>query len=514
MRRVLIWAFVLGTTFVLGCTGRPGTSGSDRSQLGRPSPSPPAIQRRIAVLDFRNTSQHKELSWLSQAVAETLVTKLAGVASIHVVERSQLDKVIKEQRRGLTDLFDPSKAAKVGRLAGAQVVVIGGYVVFGKDLMFNLRFVDTETGIIQHTAQVQGGTSDGKTLFAALNRLADAAVESLEKKVVIQGGEKRVVKAAPVTLTPRERKRFAAPPARSLTAYELYGKGLEAYKKNRWREAEALFARALERDPGLADAAGWRAKVLKGLGRYAEALDLNARALALYREKRDEKKVAAILNNIGLIHEMQGRYDAAMRLYEESLAIKRRLGDEAGIAATLNNIGGIHDDQGRYGEAMRWYKESLAIIRRLGNQAGIATTLNNIGGIHNDQGRYDAAMRLYEESLAIKRRLGDEAGIAATLNNIGGIHYKQGRYGEAMRWYEESLSISRRLGNQAVIAATLNNIGLIRNKQGRYGEAMRRYEESLVIDRRLGNQAGIAVDPPPKVVPLFELVSAPRCPKV
>ena len=89
MRRVLIWAFVLGTTFVLGCTGRPGTSGSDRSQLGRPSPSPPAIQRRIAVLDFRNTSQHKELSWLSQAVAETLVTKLAGVASIHVVECGQ-----------------------------------------------------------------------------------------------------------------------------------------------------------------------------------------------------------------------------------------------------------------------------------------------------------------------------------------------------------------------------------------------------------------------------------------
>ena len=400
MRRVLIWVFVLGTTFV----------------LGRPSLSFATTQRRIAVLDFRNTSQHKELSWLSQAVAETLVTKLGGVASIHVIERGQLDKVIKEQGFGLTDLFDPSKAAKVGRLAGAQVVVIGGYVVFGKDLMFNLRFVDTETGIIQHTAQVQGGTSDGKTLFAALNRLADAAVESLEKKVVIQGGEKRVVKAAPVTLTPRERKRFAAPPARSLTAYELYGKGLEAYKKNRWREAEALFARALEKDPSLADAVLWRAWVLSDLGRYAEALDLNARALALYWEKGDEKSVAAILNNIGEIQRKQGRYGEAMRRYEESLAIKRRLGNQAGVAATLNNIGLIHESQGRYGEAMRLYEESLAIKRRLGNQAGIATTLNNIGGIHNDQGRYGEAMRQYEESLVIDRRLGNEAGIATILN--------------------------------------------------------------------------------------------------
>ena len=107
MRRVLIWAFVLGTTFVLGCTGRPGTSGSARSRLGRPSPSPAAIQRRIAVLDFRNTSQHKELSWLSQAVAGTLVTKLARIASIHVIERGQLDKVTSLRRLLQAHPFSP-----------------------------------------------------------------------------------------------------------------------------------------------------------------------------------------------------------------------------------------------------------------------------------------------------------------------------------------------------------------------------------------------------------------------
>ena len=103
MRRVLIWVFVLGTTFV----------------LGRPSLSFATTQRRIAVLDFRNTSQNKELSWLSQAVAETLVTKLGGVASIHVIERGQLDKVIKEQGFGLTDLFRPLQGRE-GRAAGGR----------------------------------------------------------------------------------------------------------------------------------------------------------------------------------------------------------------------------------------------------------------------------------------------------------------------------------------------------------------------------------------------------------
>ena len=58
MKRVVIWVFVLGVAFV----------------FGRPASSPAAGRRRIAVLDFRNTSNHQELSWLSQAVAETLVT--------------------------------------------------------------------------------------------------------------------------------------------------------------------------------------------------------------------------------------------------------------------------------------------------------------------------------------------------------------------------------------------------------------------------------------------------------
>ena len=469
MKRVWIWVLVLGTGFV----------------LGRPAPSP-AAQRRIAVLDFRNTSNHQELGWPSQAVPETLVTKLAGVASIHVIERGQLAKVIKELRLGLSDLFDASKAAKVGRLAGAHVVVIGGYIVFGKALMFNLRFVDTETAIVLHTAQVQGGVSDGKALFAALNRLADAAVGSLERKVVVRGGEKRVVKTAPVKLTPRERKRLKAPPAKSLTAYALYGKGLAAYKKGRWREADALYARALQRDPAFADAALRRAWVLDDLGRYAEALNLNARALALYREKGAEKHIAAILNNIGLIHKRQGRYDEALRRYEESLDITRKIGNQDGIAATLNNIGVIHRKQGRYDEALRRYEESLDINRKLGNQAGIATTLGNIGSVYYKQGRYDEAMRKHNESLDIERKLGNQAGIATSLNEIGLILDDQGRYDEALRRYEESLDIKRRLGNQTGIATTLNNMAVLRYKQRKYREALRLLCETLDIERRIG----------------------------
>jgi tetratricopeptide (TPR) repeat protein len=85
--------------------------------------------------------------------------------------------------------------------------------------------------------------------------------------------------------------------------------------------------------------------VLSDLGRYAEALDLNARALALYREKRDEKHIAAVLNNIGVTHKNQGRYDEALRRHEESLDITRKLGNQAGIATTLNNIGKVYSQR-------------------------------------------------------------------------------------------------------------------------------------------------------------------------
>ena len=298
-------------------------------------------QRRVAILEFQNISKDKEFSWLGLAVPETLTTKLNAVRSISLIERSQINKILKEQEFAVSDLADPKKVVKLGRLLGAQVIVIGSFSRFRNRILFNLRFVDVETSAILHTAQARGATGDADKLFDSLNSLADAAIEALNKRVVIRAGERRVARAAPaerITPTAKERKRLYQAPAANLTAFALYGKGLEARKKFRWDEAIRFYRQAIEKDPDYADALNALGIVLTGKGRWREALRNYTLALAIYMEKGNEKNKAGTLNNIAIIHYNQGRYARAMEFHEKSLAIAKRLGDQAGMAKTLGNI--------------------------------------------------------------------------------------------------------------------------------------------------------------------------------
>ncbi|MFP6869517.1 MAG: tetratricopeptide repeat protein [Nitrospinota bacterium] len=143
--------------------------------------------------------------------------------------------------------------------------------------------MDAETGAVLHTAQSRGATEDADKLFDSLNFLADAAIEALNKRVVVLRGKIRVARAAPaerITPTPRERERLHRAPAASLTAFALYGKGLEAQKQFRWDEAIRLFRRALEKDPDYAAALNGLGIVLMDKGRWGEALRSYKRALA------------------------------------------------------------------------------------------------------------------------------------------------------------------------------------------------------------------------------------------
>jgi hypothetical protein len=61
--------------------------------LGRLSAAPDVW----SVLYFNNTTQEKKHAWLSKGLADMLITDLSQVPQIKVVEREELQKVLKEQ---------------------------------------------------------------------------------------------------------------------------------------------------------------------------------------------------------------------------------------------------------------------------------------------------------------------------------------------------------------------------------------------------------------------------------
>lgn len=481
-----------------------------------------AQARRVAVLDFTNSGRDAALEWLGPAVAETVTTKLHAIRGLQLVERLQLYKVLQEQKLNLTDIVDPSQAIQVGKLVGAEQVVLGGHSAFGGTVRFTARFVDTATGAIVATSQVNGilDAKNPASLWTAVDQLAQAVIDSLNTRVAVGGR---------IEPTPEEKARLAAVPTQSLEAQEVYGRGLAAYRKHEWADAAHEFGRATSLHPQFAQAWERLALVLIDLGRFPEALRAAERARDLSTSAGDQRGQAAALDYIGRVHSSQARYADALAAYGQGLRLAERLGDQVKQAEDLVGIGSVHSSQGRYADALSAYGRSLQIAERLGDeplqarilvangivhaergrfaealgdfQRGLrlaerigdvprqATALNNMGAVHSSQRRYSEALTYFEQSLRLTERLGFEALQARALGNIGNLHQLQGRYADGLSYQEQALRLTVKLGDEEFQAATLGNIGSILLQQGRHADALSYYERSRALAEKLGDPA-------------------------
>ncbi|MBF2054167.1 MAG: hypothetical protein IGS03_12010 [Candidatus Sericytochromatia bacterium] len=103
---------------------------------------------RIVILPFKNISRQSSDDWLADSFAESLTMGLLRVDALRVVERVQLQQIIKEQQFAQSVWADEAAAPRLGRMLGANVVVLGSFQRAGDQLQANVRFVDVETGQI------------------------------------------------------------------------------------------------------------------------------------------------------------------------------------------------------------------------------------------------------------------------------------------------------------------------------------------------------------------------------
>ena len=106
---------------------------------------------KIGVLPL--TTTEGEVQLLGEYLAENLVTLLAGADTYDVIERSRLDQVLKESTLSASNLLRDDAVISVGKLLGADALVIGTFVDLGEQVEVNCRLVDVTTGRVLGTAQ-------------------------------------------------------------------------------------------------------------------------------------------------------------------------------------------------------------------------------------------------------------------------------------------------------------------------------------------------------------------------
>lgn len=101
------------------------------------APAPPA-RRRVAVLDFDYGTVQTYVAGLygsdvdvGKGVATMLVSQLMQNGTYVLIERTQIERVLNEQNLGQEGRVDASTAAKLGRLLGADAIILGSITQFG-----------------------------------------------------------------------------------------------------------------------------------------------------------------------------------------------------------------------------------------------------------------------------------------------------------------------------------------------------------------------------------------------
>jgi TolB-like protein len=187
------------------------------------SPKPPTV----AVSYFDNNTGQAELAPLAKGLADMLITDLAAVPGIQVVEREKLNEALAELKLSNSRFIDPATAQKLGRGLAARHLLTGGYTMAGPTLRIDVRVFNVETGAVVASESVTGTKDEFFELEARLVAfLAGALQVKLAGKAPSQ-----------------------ASGTRSFDAWSQYSAGLDAQDRGDAERARALFEQALRTDP-------------------------------------------------------------------------------------------------------------------------------------------------------------------------------------------------------------------------------------------------------------------------
>lgn len=183
----------------------------------------------VAVVPFDNINKAAAYEWLSVGICETLSTDLARIENLTLVERHQVNKILNEVKLSQLGLIDDSTVQKVGKLLGAEFLIVGAFQLHKSQIRITARFIDVETGKIERTAKVDGNLEE---------------IFLLEDKLVTN-----FTNTFNISTSPDEESAIKSKPTDSLQAFEKYSKGMQLIYAKEGRRALEFLRQATDIDP-------------------------------------------------------------------------------------------------------------------------------------------------------------------------------------------------------------------------------------------------------------------------
>lgn len=123
----------------------------------------------IAVLPFDGS---KDASMFKDAITNEMIDQLVKLRRFKVIERSSIDKIVAEQKIQASGFVDDKSAVKLGKIAGADALVIGSVTLSGNGLKISARLVDVETAETLISEDAMSENSAQESIDIAIGNVA------------------------------------------------------------------------------------------------------------------------------------------------------------------------------------------------------------------------------------------------------------------------------------------------------------------------------------------------------
>jgi putative nucleotidyltransferase with HDIG domain len=247
----------------------------------------------------------------------------------------------------------------------------------------------------------------------------------------------------------------------------------ESHLKGAWDEALAGYDSALEllreeEDPSaFADVLRQIGTVHRDRGDLDRAREAYARSLEVAERGGAADRQAKALNVLGIVEMRMGERDRASELLLRARALGEEAQDERLVAMVDQNLGILANIQGNVAVALLSYRSALERYRRLGDENTACGALVNMGMAHVDLAEWDAAERCFDEAAALAERLGDAMKTGLVELNRTELYLRRRRWEAARESCERSLHVFHRLRSRPSIGEAYKYQGILFRETGR-----------------------------------------------
>ncbi|HEX4952450.1 MAG TPA: CHAT domain-containing protein [Thermoanaerobaculia bacterium] len=251
---------------------------------------------------------------------------------------------------------------------------------------------------------------------------------------------------------------------------------------------------------------GQCAKILMEAGRYTEADDRYAVALAAARQVGGKDLYGVFLQNQGILARQCFQLDRATLLYQQALRCFEEAGDQRSMMQTYSLLGVVDHTAGRLAEARAWYAKSRELALNLKDQVCLGQAAQNIGVAWQHEGEaarnrsvaaarrhFEEARRSVEESLRVWQTQKDKPHEADSWGQLAQIHLRLGDLLAAERHAQEARQIYDSLGLKDAwkVYHTLCAIAQARGDLAAAAEWAKKRDDLLAeLKRRAGGHGG------------------------